>query len=49
MNKLTAVRGNEKRKNRKNQPYQRAEYPGQKVQVDVKFTPRECMVDSMKG
>ena len=32
------------REKRKNQPYQRAEYPGQKVQADVKITPRECMV-----
>jgi len=44
VSKLAAGKGNKKRKKRKNKPYQRAEYPGQKVQVDVKFTPRECMV-----
>ena len=43
--KLAEVKGNKNRKKRKNKPYQRAEYPGQKVQVDVKFTPRECMVN----
>ena len=41
VSKLAAGKGNKKRKKRKNKPYQRAEYPGQKVQVDVKFTPRE--------
>ena len=28
-----------KRKKRKNKPYQRAEYPGQKMQIDVKYVP----------
>ncbi len=46
--KLKAVKGNKKRKRRKNKPYQRAEYPGQKVQVDVKFVPAECVVDGRK-
>ena len=36
-------RGKSKRK-----PYQRAEYPGQKVQVDVKFVPSECVVNGVK-
>lgn len=35
--KLAAAKGNRKRKKRRNKPYQRAEYPGQKVQTDVKF------------
>ena len=46
--KLKDVKGNKKRKRRKNKPYQRAEYPGQKVQVDVKFVPSECVVDGRK-
>lgn len=46
--KLFAEKGNKKRKKRKNKPYQRAEYPGQKVQVDVKFVPSECAVDGQK-
>jgi transposase len=29
-------------------PYQRAEYPGQKVQVDVKFVPSYCVVNGQK-
>ena len=46
--KLKAEKGNKKRKGRKNKPYQRAEYPGQKVQVDVKFVPETCIVDGQK-
>ena len=46
--KLKAAKGNKKRKGRKNKPYQRAEYPGQKVQVDVKFVPEMCIVDGRK-
>lgn len=46
--RLRAAKGNTKRKGRKNKPYQRAEYPGQKVQVDVKFVPAECVVDGRK-
>lgn len=34
-----------KRKKRKNKPYAKAEFPGQKVQIDVKYVPRECSVD----
>jgi len=33
---------------RKPKPYQRAEYPGQKVQVDVKFVPSYCVVNGKK-
>lgn len=46
--KLLNGKGNKKRKGRKNKPYQRAEYPGQKVQVDVKYVPQECAVDGQK-
>ena len=37
-----------KRHRRKNKPYQRASYPGQKVQVDVKFVPGECVTSGEK-
>ena len=46
--KLKASKGKKRRKARKNKPYQRAEYPGQKVQVDVKFVSAECVVDGGK-
>ena len=46
--KRRAEKGSGKRKRRKNKPYQRAEYPGQKVQVDVKFVPEACAVDGRK-
>ena len=36
------------RKKRRNKPYQRAEYPGEKVQVDVKHVPGECVTDGNK-
>lgn len=29
-------------------PYQRAKYPGEKVQMDVKYVPSECAVDGRK-
>lgn len=37
-----------KRTTRKSKPYQRAEYPGQKVQVDVKFVPSYCVANGKK-
>ena len=33
---------------RKNKPYQRASYPGQKVQIDVKYVPSCCVADGRK-
>ena len=48
VSKLREEKACKKRKKRKNKPYQRAEYPGQKVQVDVKFVPAECAVDGRK-
>ena len=35
----------EKRRGRKNKEYKRAEFPGQKVQVDVKYVPSYCVTD----
>lgn len=37
-----------KRKPRKNKPYQPAAYPGQKVQMDVKYVPGYCVVNGEK-
>ena len=37
-----------KKQARKNKPYQRAEYPGQKVQVDVNFVPSYCVTSGNK-
>lgn len=36
------------KKKRKNKPYQRAQYPGQKIQLDVKFVPTYCIADGKK-
>ena len=33
---------------RKNKPYQRAEYPGQKIQMDVKYVPSYCVANGEK-
>ena len=38
----------EKRKGYKPKPYQRADYPGQKVQIDVKFVPANCVANGQK-
>ena len=40
-----------KKKNKpkkKPKPYQRAEYPGQKVQIDVKYVPSSCVANGQK-
>lgn len=37
-----------KKAKKKPQPYQRAEYPGQKVQIDVKFVPSRCVANGKK-
>jgi len=38
----------EKRKAYKPKPYQRAEYPGQKIQIDVKYVPSWCVSNGQK-
>lgn len=42
--------GEEKREQakKKPKPYQRAEYPGQKVQIDVKYVPSRCVANGQK-
>lgn len=37
-----------RKKKRKPKPYQRADYPGQKIQMDVKFVPGHCVADGKK-
>ena len=37
-----------KKQTKKPMPYKRAEYPGQKVQLDVKFVPSYCIVNGRK-
>ena len=46
--KLKEGKGNKRRKGRKNKPYQPADYPGQKVQMDVKFVPAQCVTDGRR-
>lgn len=46
--KLRGDKIKSRRPKRKNKPYQRADYPGQKVQMDVKFVPAECIADGNK-
>jgi hypothetical protein len=37
-----------KRKGYKPKPYKRADYPGQKIQIDVKYVPSYCVVNGQK-
>jgi len=37
-----------KKLKKKPKPYQRAEYPGQKVQIDVKYVPGRCVANGQK-
>lgn len=46
--KLRGMKPAREKKVRKPKPYQRAEYPGQKMQLDVKYVPRECIADGEK-
>lgn len=45
--KLTAPE-KQQRQPRKNMPYEQAAYPGQKVQMDVKYVPSHCIVNGEK-
>jgi hypothetical protein len=47
VSKLKGAKKNKKSK-RKARPYQREEYPGQKVQIDVKFVPQKCVMNGQK-
>lgn len=43
--RIKAEKPRKQKKKRKNQPYLRAAYPGQKVQIDVLFVGKECTAD----
>ena len=45
---LKALKLKKTKRKKKPKPYQRADYPGQKVQVDVKYVPGYCVVDGKK-
>lgn len=46
--KLCEEKPTKKKQRRKAKPYRRAEYPGEKVQIDVKFVPSYCVADGKK-
>lgn len=46
--RLKALKPQKKKRKRKSKPYKRAEYPGQKIQLDVKFVPSYCVIDGKK-
>lgn len=46
--KLKLEESPEKRNRYKPKPYKRADYPGQKVQIDVKFVPSYCVTNGQK-
>ena len=46
--KLRADKVTKVKKKRKPKPYKRADYIGQKIQIDVKFVPSYCVVDGKK-
>ena len=48
VSKLREEKLRRKKQKRKAKPYRRAEYPGEKVQIDVKFVPSYCVADGKK-
>ena len=46
--RLRAEKPQKARTKKKPKPYTRAEYPGQKVQIDVKYVPKKCVADGKK-
>ena len=46
--KLLGKPKQKERRKRKPKPYERADYPGQKIQMDVKFVPSYCVTDGKK-
>lgn len=46
--RLLGKPGRKKKKPPKPKPYQRADYPGQKLQLDVKYVPTYCVADGKK-
>lgn len=48
ISRMKKAAGTPKKPERKPKPYKRADYIGQKVQVDVKFVPSECVMNGRK-
>ena len=48
VNRLLGKPGKKKRSPQNPKPYQRADYPGQKLQLDVKYVPSYCVADGRK-
>lgn len=46
--KLRELKLKKKKGKKKTKPYQRAAYPGQKIQLDVKYVPGYCVADGKK-
>jgi len=46
--KMRAAKPTKKKAKKKPKPYKRADYPGQKIQIDVKYVPRYCVADGKK-
>lgn len=48
VSQLRALKPKRTKRKRKPKPYKRAEYPGQKIQLDVKYVPSYCVADGKK-
>jgi len=48
VSRLRAAKPKKTKQKKKPKPYTRADYPGQKMQIDVKYVPRECVVDGKR-
>lgn len=48
VSQLKALKPKRKKRIRKPKPYKRAAYPGQKIQLDVKYVPSYCVTDGKK-
>jgi transposase len=46
--KLRALKPSKAKAKKKPKPYTRADYPGQKIQIDVKYVPAKCVVNGKK-
>ena len=49
MCKLSMFPTKRKKQKRKSKPYHTPKIPGEKIQIDVKYVPRECIVGDLKG
>lgn len=48
VSKMRELKPKKKKGKKKAKPYQRAAYPGQKIQLDVKYVPSYCVADGKK-